>query len=732
MADRKQNTHFLQHPRDFPNALIEREPSQYAQDAPQPMSDLGETDVFGDLLAQGEGLSFVDTSRLVNTLIDLRRVETRMKLILKTDTDAVWDRYHNNYDFSGKEDWQSKKVPPKLFIAVERLTSVICRIREQSNDWFDVVAMNEESQIYYNFIKTLTKHFLLHDVTDFDRQYRKAIKVGLLSSFVPMLVCFEQDGQMLYEETPFSNPESGREEDVSPLKDNPFISTFAPDPGKGLNGGGEDDESYPLPGKKMPRLRLQLLNPDYLLLDHTDRSRFKIWEYRYTVGEARREARVRGWNMEAVDRAVSKPLTTEDTSDVLGGFHEVRDAAKADRITNYKNFQHVKITNFFGDLHDSTTGELLLENSYFIVMNDAEVVYGPVQNPSWDGEDPIVVAPLIEVPFQAYGKSPVTSNIDMFDLWVEFLNLMVDYFQAVLYGVKEIDRSLLTDPEDIEKGGIYPGKAIWTDKGGQPNLNAVNNVPFSDVPQGFWQFMQIFQREVSDNTLLTDTMAGAPRTRGRVTGLEFERRQAEASSMIEFLFQGLQDNLLAPLIRKSFHAILQYMPQKMWSNWIDTHKSEIAPKDPSLQEKWNGIFEDMKSWTPAERWRRLAGFFKFRVRVYSALAERQMEIEKATFMLQVTGQIPMAAQYLKWDKILRYIVRAFSWDPEEVLSAEALQIPKWMFDPKNAAANDNEQMGPPNVNPLSGFQPGGQNIGPQSISTSPPFAPGAGGPGMPP
>lgn len=719
----KQNTYFIQSSSDWPMPKANDPVLQSPMDHPQPYEDS-----FVAAMMENNGLEDMDAAKWVTNFRNLRRREERLRLTKRVRSDEAWDKYNGIYDFSEKEDWQSKKIVPKVFITVERLASVICRILEQSSDWFDIQALDERGQIYYNLVKRLIKFFLDHDSVNFNKIFRQSVKAGLLWQMMYIMVTWEQDGAIVLEEDKL-------EDDNSPIKDSPFLEVLVGKPTPGDDLDSRIAGNVILPGKKMPRLRVQCLNPDYVYLDSSGRNRYKIWELKMTKGEALREAQVRGWDMEAVERALSKPTPAEDTTDVMVGFHETRDAQKQERVPDYKHFQTTKVSNFFGDFFDEDTGEIIAENAYFVVMNDTEIVYGPVDNPSWDMEDPIIAAPMIEVPFSAYGKSPLTENMDMFDLWNEFLNLMVDYFQAILFGMKEVDVDLLEDADEDLSSGFYPGKYIRTSKGGQATSPAITNVPFSDVPAGFWQFMQIFQKEVSDNTLLTDTMAGQPRTRGRVTAMEFNRRAAEAGTMIDFVFDSLQDNLLGPLIRKTFHCLLQNMPQKMWRAWVDTHRADITPTDPKLAEQWNNVFEDVKNWTAADRWKNLAGFFRFRVRVYSALGDRQMEIEKGTFMLQTVAQVPGAAGHLKYDKLLRYIVRAFGWDPEEIISAEMLPIPA-------AAATPGMEAAMPNLmSQFQGFpqgmpQPGGQgqpNLGaPQSISTSPPFAPDTGGIGMPP
>lgn len=713
-------TSFLESPKDRPSPEIVIGPGSGGVPplSPSAYDDYGTQTVHPSEKPQGDGgplepspfFSNVtpNPTRIVEACVATRREEERERLPTRTGGDDAYDRYHGRYDFSDKEDWQSKKVSPKLAISVERLVATLARIREKSQDWFTVEALEEPSEIYYNLVKNLIDFFLKHDDVNFNKQFRWILKTALLQQMAYVLVAGEVDGQI--------NVESAGEGLGGEF--GPGLSGF--ESLASLGGSPDESEGTPtLPGDGRWKPRIEVLNPDYVYKDATGRNRYIIWELRYSKGEAREEGEVRGWNMEALQRALANPVTTDDTTDTLAGFHEARDAAKQDKVPDYKAYSKVKITNFFGDLYDPNTGDKLLKNKYFIIANDKELVYGPVENPFWHNKSPVIDAPCIEVPFAAYGRSPVVWNINMFDLWIEYLNLVVDFMQSTLLGMKEVDISLLEGGEEEIRSGFFPGKVIPIDSSGMPNATAVKNVPFSDVPQGFWQHLQILQKELSDNVMLADSIGGQDRTRGRVTAMEFNRRATDAGAMIDYMFGTFEDNMLAPLIRHIFYVILQFMPQKQWADWVETHKNSIAPKDPAKKEIWEGLFEELKSWSPEKRWKKLAGFFKFNVRVFSALADRQMEIEKGTFMMQTVSQIPGAAQHIKWPKLLRNIVKAFGWDPEEIVSEEALPLP----------------MGPeqPGEPPVGDTIPKGPSLGaPTNISTSPPSVPQSeGNPGTP-
>lgn len=708
---RTPRTNFIEGPEDMMQSglIFNQTPlDPFGGERDQPGASGGNTTLFTtEPPDKGSEVPAVDEVRIVRATTETRRYEEEQRLPTRFGVDRIWELYHGRYDFSEKEPWQSQKVSPKVFTTVERIVSTVIRIKERSRNWFDLEALTEESQIYYNTVQSLVRFFLDHDEVNFDKHLRIGIKGGLLSHMMYFLVTWENNGHI---ET----------ESASLETDGPFQqeNAFAP-----LFGGGQNapSSSTPiLPGKAQSKLRIEVLNPDYVYLDSTGRNRFKIWEVRYSKGEALREANERGWNIENLKKAIASPATVTDTANTIGGFHEARDARKQDKLPEYRPHSKVKITNYFGDLYDPSTGEIIVENSYFIVANDSFLVYGPVENPFWDGQDPIIAAPFTEVPFAAYGRSPLIQNIDMFESWVEYYNLVIDFLQSVLLGIKEIDMDLVEDFDD-NITDLYPGKVLRTSKQGQPS-QAVMTSNMSEIPTNALQVFQLIQQELSDNVMLSDTIGGAPRTRGRITALEDNRRAADAGAMIEFVFSAIEDNLLAPVIRSCFYRILQFMPQKMWEGWITTHETEIKPKDPKFAEQWGSIFEQMKKWGPQDRWKNLAGLFKFKVRIFSALGDKQQEIEKASFFIQTISQIPGVANIIKWDKLLRHIAVAFNWIPEDIINPDAIPTPA-----QSTPTGEDRQVDGSQLQPSGGegiIEPGPSLGAPTSISTNAPFIPG--------
>lgn len=610
-----------------------------------------------------------DLNRIVEEINDVWKKEDLARSKMKTGGDEAWSRYHGEYDFRSKDHWQSKKVSSDFHMTVERLTSVIIRIFEGSTDWCQAEAIDNKVQYLYNLAKNIVVHYLERPELNFKKFLRNSVKTMLLSQVTHALVMFERNGWHYTGDRPLDkagvmNAFNFKADAFSAFGENPDLSMS-----QGFMAAGDAAKKKPaLPGKNFPRLKLELLNPDYVVCDSSGRGLYTIWEVYYSKGEFLDEAKERGFDDEAVKRSLhstaSEALSTQ----------AVDEAVKKDLTLDPFFHQKIKLRIFFGTLYDRDTGENLLRNEMVIVANETEVVYGPIENPFWDGQNPLISASPTEIPFSPYGKSPIVADIDMFDVDIEFMNLMLDFFQKVLLGMNEVDLDLLEEDDEDFGAGFYPGKLIKTRKGGRATP-AVTYIGGGDVPAGLWQFLQYFQMKHQGNTALADSLGGMPRTRGRITAFEFNKRASEAGNYINHVFTALEDNFIAPILLLSFYRILQFIPDEIWKEWVTAQKEKIAPKEPNLKQQWESTWEQISDWTAIERWENLAGYFRFKVRFYSALGDRQMEIEKGTLLMQTVSNIPAAMQYVKWPELLRTLTRALGWNEEEIISAEALPIP---------------------------------------------------------
>ena len=652
-----------------------------------------------------------DLNKLREAIIKIWEIEDDIRRPFEERSDAAKLLYNSEFDNEDKADWQSKRNFPKVFSAVERLAAAIVSMWERAPNKYGVKATIPEKQVFVNLAKRWLAEWLDHDLVQFGQTFRQLCKQGVITGQMILLCVMENLGYPMIVEGVAAPDEPTPEVSASD------VSLFSQTP----STGPESDSNPFLPYSKLPRLRIELLNDKYVWVDSSGRNRYRFWETRYSLGEFLEEAEVRGFDAVAVERV--RLLKAEERQLALDAFNRGENPDPS----NYH--QEIKLLNCEGTFFDSETGDKLMDNGFMIIAQDQEIVLGPVKNAHWDGESAMIFGRLIPFPQATYGKGIVGENLDSFDLQVEFLNMLVDFFQQSLLSMKEVDKDMLDEDEDLEESGFFPGKVINTRKQGREGT-AVKSIPVADLPAGFWQFLQFFQQHLQETTMLTQELGGMPRTRGRITGMEYMQRNNDAGQQINFIFYGIEQEVLGPLLRRAFLRLLQFTPDKTWKEWVTANISTIVPKNlpPAEIKKWTDILNECAGWNAKKRFTEIGGFLQFRVEVFSSLVERQMDIEKGAFLLNTLRQVPGAFNVIRFDVLARHLVRAFGWDEEELIRADALPSPLTSeMAPPGAP-------GEPPVAPdmLGGFMsaafPGGPSSeGPEGMPSEPP---GFGGGGM--
>ena len=552
-------------------------------------------------------------------------------------SEEAWARYNNEWDFQDKEDWQSQRALPKVTMAVERLAATFHRIISTTKDWFTTKTERPTLGKWINVCKDIVSSSLNQENLTFFQLFSRCLKVGLLSQVIPVLITWEMDGS--------SNPETeaqGMPGGRDPMEDMLPMGIMG-------NGSGEDvtnpdNKARVGFAQQRGRLRLELLNPDKVLLDPTGRNRFKMVERYYTKGEFLSESKSRAFiNVDNVMMDNFAPVVQAS-----------RDARKRMQPSTLSR-DNVYLLEFWGDLYNSE-GKLLFKNCYTIIANKRWVVLPPIPNPFWHKQIPILTTGLIDVPFSVYHKSLIGISLDSYDLWVDFLNMVIDYFQLLFLGVKEIDMSNLHPDEEGDVSMVYPGAVLKKRGPGELLKNAQFNVPDAQV----WQFLSTLKNELNEGSAMSDAMEGTPRTRGKMSAMETTRRMAEGGSLVDFMFGQLEEGFIRPLLLMSFRVILQYMPMEEFLYWIESRQDKYPDIAPDL--------EAMKKMTPRQRYDLLANDMNFQTRVFSAIFDRQQEIEKITYAVGILGKIPEAVQHIKWANILGKLIEAFGWAKEEMIS----------------------------------------------------------------
>lgn len=561
-----------------------------------------------------------------------------------------WDLYHMTWDGEPKDDWQSDVRYPHYLMAVERLTSVLMQLLDMTPNWFECEALIPQHQVAVDIGRRFAKFLLGHDLTNFRSILAELFRAGLITGQMALQILFEKDGIPIYsasEEGITAEDILGNFRMAPPGSKKPFI-----------------------PNPDLPRVSLKVIPARCIRGDSVGMKRYQVWQQRVPVSYLFDQGKAIGFNQDACARAMQKCGKSG-----LGSQAARESMEKNESFSVFPEDKMVTLTFIEGDLPHYSSQNIIFKDKLAIAVED-ELCFGPAETPWWDGEKAIIMAPFIPVPHSIYGKSPLVENIDPFHTQINIINLMIDYCQQVVYGTWEVDKDKLDEESQRFNLKIYPGQVFITENNpsGSP---CVRRVPPPEPQAGFFNFFEIF-RTTLDQTTGMANIGGAARARGRMTGMEAQSKAAESGSTFKTMFEEIERRLLAPTVRLVYLRGLQFCTDAMWTAWVKIESQSIldpATKDPALLAEWTAYLNDMSTWDAQTRFKKLGSFFRFNVKIFSSVADRQMEVEKAGFIIQQMGKIPQAMEHLRMDVIMRNLARALSWDPDKVLRLDVLPKP---------------------------------------------------------
>lgn len=596
----------------------------------------------------------------------------------------AWDRVNGRYDFSRKMGWQSKKTLPEVFRATLKLTWEITKpLLEAGENWFGVKPMNRKFAPLVDLPVDLTRMSLYPNSDDrdhFNLSFYDLVFSGLVAEQMALLVIPELNGVPSMD--PVGTPQSmgnpfGDEED-----------SFVPSYGFGAALPTPPEPAAPqMRDYSQPfRVRFETFNPRMVWKDSTNRRRYVIWSQTMTPDEFRSEGEKRGWQY--LDEVISASMSRDDTGldPDAEGFRVQRDA---DNAYGQGRRDTIVLEHLWGTLYSDQGHALGPEGqAYYILANRKYLVWGPEPNPYWHKEIPLLVSPLLRIPFATYGKSLISTSLDPMDAWVEILNMMIDYLHQAINPPTEVDMDLLDQRRGNQlSSGIAPGKVILTEKKGAATP-AIARSQVPDPGSGVWNVLGMFRQEKDGFVGLAETGA-TPRSRNRISAQEFKERSAMAGGMLRQIFKNLVDGLLRPALRQAYLLTLQYIPQDMWEEYLDEKISSLSPgaappgappqvqpqqppqgqppEPPTGDSPLIKQLEEMKKWDASRRLQELGRAFTFKVEVFDAVENRRERLEKLSMVASSAQAVPMMASRVKWHRFTEEFFRALELPVDEFL-----------------------------------------------------------------
>lgn len=663
-----------------------------------------------------------EQQRIVDAVYMLRQHESNEKTTVQAKADAAWAAWNNEHLFGDKAEWQEQARIPKAWIHTERAVSTFMEFITVVPDWFDIESVLPSQEFAVNLIKNLIKHDLGDDRVGFwpllEDTFRELYIAGNAETFVG----YERDKMPIMESEPA--PEQSSDEESSKLDiDFSLFGSSLNDIGTdmGLLSEQEDPASGDkilLPAQNVPRLRLERIPFERVWRDSSGKKRYIIWTSYCNAGDFRHEAELRGWDPDAVERAIHAGSQYGTASGANISRTKMQGQRGGSGATAPDVEFAVEITHFQGILYDlNEKGEVIFRDKYVAVAN-GQLLFEPMTPPFWDGEFPLVSSKIARNPNSVYGKSIVAENVEIFDLQISILLQLADALQRELDPSYEWDRNQMPDinPQTRPLG---PGVVYPVMKNGQQGP-AITKIAAGSFDGNVANSFQMINTILDGMSGATQDGGGAPRSRNRMTGMETAIREQQREGLNSFFFQNIDKEFLTPLLRLSLLRSLQFRSDKEWKLWVLANEDALVPKEAGeMRQKWLEQFKKASEWNARERFKNLGAFFRFKVKILGNALQRQMAVERVTSLLNVVRQSPEMMSAINIQYILTKMVEALGWDPEQALKATSNVAPE--ADSTKIMDSANQPFSAPNLFGQSGVSMGvGSDRGPGSYPTEAP------------
>ncbi len=349
----------------------------------------------------------------------------------------------------------------------------------------------------------------------------------------------------------------------------------------------------------------------------------------------------------------------------------------------------VRIGEFWGNIIDNVSGELLAENVVMTVANRQTVIRKPTPNPLWHQRTPIVAAALIEVAHSVWGVAMMDAGTKHNRSLIELFNLMLDSAMKAVWGINQIRVESLTDSTQITDG-IRWGTNLLVDSSLQPGMKVMEPVISGEIPGEVLNMYNLLNAETLSSMKTNDLRMGAQSQRA-VKATEVVASENAITSEFQGIAKNFEEKKIQPELELGCWTICQ--------NWDQIDKEVFV----SLFGRERG--EALSQLEPQEVFVSTVNGMRFEVFGISLTLRKQADFRKWTTLMQVIGGSEVLTeaflQKYSFEKLLGEIMTA--------------------IDLNKAKIQNDQQAGPPPM-PQPG---GGQQGGPPQTMQQPGGAPGA-------
>ncbi len=545
---------------------------------------------------------------------------------MRREHDLIWDQswelYNGQYDWTGKEDWQSRLNIPKVRGVVDKATAEFRRALVRMKRFYHIESETKLGTEKGFYTMSLMDYWF--DQIDFIEQFSTGLKSGLITSTIIYKIWWE----WYTEQQPRWETREVKQ----------AVEQF------GINVGEQvlQQRTVVTTPRTRGRLGFKAISPYNFWVG--PRNSYRIERAIVDFSHIEKLAKQGIYEEDAVDRVFAR------SNQEWNAYKEaMRKKEAAAQQFQSKFNKEVELYHFCGDLYDED-GHVIAQNVTYTMAGRDIVLRKPRANPLFHGEDPYVVGTPYIVPFSTYNRGIVEDIAGIANMITELSNLVIDGAQFDAMAAYEIDEDLLSDSRQ-KKRGVYPGVTFLTKGNENPtNKNVVRPITTGKVPQLTMQVLAFLDREQQLSTNVNNAMRG--QDIGADTLGEFQSVMGGAQSALDDAARTVEETVLDDLLWKVGATIYQF------------HQDYTLPR---LMENYPRTTMMLSEMTPEERYATMVGGYSFKARGVSIMLDRSQDLQKIDSFMKLISSIPGVMTRINLDKLLENLVIGIGWNPGSIL-----------------------------------------------------------------
>ena len=309
--------------------------------------------------------------------------------------------------------------------------------------------------------------------------------------------------------------------------------------------------------------------------------------------------------------------STLDQSDMTRAYDKAR---KDKREVPENSRKSVHLMEYWGDLVDSSTDEIVATNQHIIVAN-RNIVIKREDNPYWDRKAPYIAFSPLVVAGRFPGQGILEMSLSLLSENNKVAQQMADHMSFSVVPMLEVEAGALENAEGDMQTGVQPGKVFYKRSGaGQ----AVAGVQMPQLSNASFNFQSALDHEIQRSTFISETVQGLTDAKGETTATEVNATQMQSSVLISDIGNTLEDMLLAPLAEAIWSRAFQFIDSTTKPTWTELIGQQYGPVVDQMPRE--------------QRIPLIQGRYNFTAHGLSRAIQRQQNASRILGMLQTISQ----------------------------------------------------------------------------------------------